>query len=50
MEAFDALHRMEKTVELVVYEDEGHAFLKLENVLDSEHRRVAFLAKYLEKN
>jgi dipeptidyl aminopeptidase/acylaminoacyl peptidase len=35
-------------VELVVYEDEGHAFLKLENVLDSEQRRVEFLANYLE--
>ena len=29
-------------------EDEGHAFLKMENVLDSELRRIAFLASYLE--
>ena len=30
------LANMGKAVELIVYEDEGHAFLKLENVLDSE--------------
>ena len=49
IEAHEALKNLGKEVELVVYEDEGHAFLKLENVLDSEQRRVAFLAKYLEK-
>ncbi len=49
VEAHKALQSLGKSVELVVYEDEGHAFLKLENVLDSELRRVAFLAKYLEK-
>jgi len=50
IEAHEALQSLGKIVELVVYEDEGHAFLKLENVLDSEQRRVAFLAKYLENN
>ena len=49
IEAHEALQKLGKAVELVVYEDEGHAFLKLENVLDSEQRRVAFLAKYIEK-
>jgi dipeptidyl aminopeptidase/acylaminoacyl peptidase len=49
VEAYEALQKLGKEVELVVYEDEGHAFLKLENVLDSEQRRVAFLAKYIEK-
>jgi dipeptidyl aminopeptidase/acylaminoacyl peptidase len=50
IEAHEALQKLGKEVELVVYEDEGHAFLKLENVLDSEQRRVAFLAKYIEKS
>ncbi len=49
IEAHARLKSMGKPVELVVYEDEGHAFLKLENILDSEKRRVEFLAKYLEK-
>jgi dipeptidyl aminopeptidase/acylaminoacyl peptidase len=48
IEAQAALVQMGKEVELVIYEDEGHAFLKLENILDSELRRMAFLAKYLE--
>ncbi|HTX90460.1 MAG TPA: S9 family peptidase [Anaerolineales bacterium] len=38
---------MGKTVELLMYEDEGHIFLKQENILDAELRRLAFLAKYL---
>ncbi len=42
------LKKMGKEVELVIYEDEGHAFLKMENILDSELRRMEFLAKYLE--
>ncbi len=49
IEAHELLQNLGKETELVVYEDEGHAFLKLENVLDSEQRRVAFLAKYIEK-
>ncbi|MGZ6347123.1 MAG: S9 family peptidase [Anaerolineales bacterium] len=49
IEAHEALKNLGKEAELVVYEDEGHAFLKLENILDSEQRRMAFLAKYLEK-
>ncbi len=49
IEAHAALQKLGKEVELVIYEDEGHAFLKLENVLDSEQRRVAFLAKFIEK-
>jgi len=35
--------------ELLLYEGEGHGFLKLENVIDSEVKRVEFLAKVLEK-
>ncbi len=48
IEAYTALQKMGKEVELLIYEDEGHAFLKMENILDSELRRIAFLAKYLE--
>lgn len=42
------LQRMGKVSDLVIYEDEGHIFLKMENVLDSERRRMNFLVKYLE--
>jgi len=49
IEAHAVLEKSGKQVDLVVYEDEGHTFLRMENVLDSEQRRVAFLAKYLEK-
>jgi dipeptidyl aminopeptidase/acylaminoacyl peptidase len=48
IQAYNDLKRMGKEVDLILYEDEGHTFLKMENVLDSEQRRVAFLAKYLE--
>jgi dipeptidyl aminopeptidase/acylaminoacyl peptidase len=34
--------------ELLLYKGEGHGFLKLENVIDSEVKRVEFLAKALE--
>jgi dipeptidyl aminopeptidase/acylaminoacyl peptidase len=35
--------------ELHIYKGEGHGFLKLENVIDSELKRVEFLARVLEK-
>jgi dipeptidyl aminopeptidase/acylaminoacyl peptidase len=35
-------------VDFHLYEGEGHAFLKIENVVDSEVRRVEFLARALE--
>jgi dipeptidyl aminopeptidase/acylaminoacyl peptidase len=34
-----------KRVEMILYEDEGHSFLKLENVIDHELKRLAFLKK-----
>ncbi len=34
--------------ELHLYPGEGHGFLKLENVIDSEKKCVAFLARFLE--
>ena len=48
IEAQKILLQMGKAVDLIIYEDEGHIFLKLENILDSELRRMTFLAKYLE--
>ncbi len=47
MEARDKLVALGKEVELLLYEDEGHEFLKIENVLDAESKRVEFLQKYL---
>jgi hypothetical protein len=38
-----------KDVEVILYEDQGNAFLKIENIMDSELKRVEFLAKSLEK-
>jgi hypothetical protein len=35
-------------VDFLLYEDEGHAFLKIENILDAETRRVEFLAGALQ--
>ncbi|MFM8322164.1 MAG: S9 family peptidase [Chloroflexota bacterium] len=46
--ARDALEALGKPVELLLYPDEGHAFLKTENVIDHELRRAAFLAQVLE--
>lgn len=50
LEARDRLIELGKPVDLVMYADEGHAFLKRENLLDAELRRVAFLAQALERN
>jgi dipeptidyl aminopeptidase/acylaminoacyl peptidase len=43
----DRLLELGKPVELHLYADEGHVFLKRENLIDSELRRVAFLAQAL---
>jgi dipeptidyl aminopeptidase/acylaminoacyl peptidase len=48
IEASEMLRRLGKTVELIIFEDEGHSFLKKENLVDSEMRRLAFLDRYLE--
>jgi len=47
-QARDALVAQGKECELVLYEDEGHGFLKTENVVDAKKRRVAFLAWMFE--
>ena len=46
--AREMLQTLGKTVNFAIYPDEGHAFLKVGNVIDAERRRVAFLAEYLE--
>jgi dipeptidyl aminopeptidase/acylaminoacyl peptidase len=48
LDARDKLIELGKDVELLLYEDEGHSFLKIENVIDSEIKRMDFLAKVLE--
>jgi dipeptidyl aminopeptidase/acylaminoacyl peptidase len=45
--ARDELARLEKPVELCLYPDEGHVFLKSKNMLDARQKRLDFLAKHL---
>lgn len=47
IETRDKLVELGKDVELLLYEDEGHAFLKIENVVDAELKRVGFLQRHL---
>jgi dipeptidyl aminopeptidase/acylaminoacyl peptidase len=49
IDARDKLIELGKDVELLLYQDEGHSFLNIENLIDSETRRVEFLAGFLEK-
>jgi dipeptidyl aminopeptidase/acylaminoacyl peptidase/CubicO group peptidase (beta-lactamase class C family) len=49
-QARDRLAAQGKESELVLYEDEGHGFLKTENVVDAKKRRVAFLARVFESD
>ena len=46
--ARDALLALGKPVDFLLYEDEGHTFLKMENVVDHELRRAKFLAQVLK--
>jgi dipeptidyl aminopeptidase/acylaminoacyl peptidase len=46
--ARDRLLDLGREVDFILYEGEGHGFLKTENIVSSELRRVTFLAKYLE--
>jgi len=48
IQARHALVAQGKPCNLVVYEDEGHTFLKTENVVDAKKRHVTFLAEVLE--
>lgn len=47
LDARDKLVELGKDVELLLYEEEGHSFLKIENVIDAEVKRVEFLARVL---
>jgi dipeptidyl aminopeptidase/acylaminoacyl peptidase len=47
--AKEKLLELGKQVDFMLYPDEGHAFLKIDNLVDSEVRRVDFLAQALEE-
>jgi len=48
LQARDTLQALGKEVSLALYPDEGHSFLRRENVIDAEERRAAFLAAVLD--
>jgi dipeptidyl aminopeptidase/acylaminoacyl peptidase len=48
VQARDELLAQGKACDFVLYDDEGHGFLKTENRVDAERRRIAFLAQALE--
>jgi dipeptidyl aminopeptidase/acylaminoacyl peptidase len=48
IQARDALVAQGKVCDFVLYSDEGHGFLKTENVVDAAERQMAFLAGALE--
>jgi dipeptidyl aminopeptidase/acylaminoacyl peptidase len=48
IQARDALLALGKPVDFLLYPDEGHTFLKIENIVEHELRRVAFLSACLE--
>ncbi len=45
IQARDVLQALGKECDFVLYPDEGHGFLKTENLVDAKKRRVAFLAR-----
>ncbi len=49
IDARDKLVELGKEVELLIYKDEGHSFLNIENVIDAEEKSIEFMAKVLEK-
>lgn len=48
IDARDKLVELGKEVELHLYEDEGHSFLNIENLVDAEVKRVDFLERVLK--
>lgn len=46
-QVYDALRARGVPVEMVIYEDEGHGFSKVENRIDAYRRRAAFFARHL---
>ena len=49
IDTHNKLLELGKEAELLLYEDEGHSFLKIENVIESETKCVEFLTRELEK-
>jgi dipeptidyl aminopeptidase/acylaminoacyl peptidase len=47
-QAYERLKSLGKVCEYILYPDEGHSFLKVENQVKSKKQQVDFLAKYLE--
>jgi dipeptidyl aminopeptidase/acylaminoacyl peptidase len=47
IQACNRLRELRRHCELVLYPDEGHSFLKQENRLDAEARRIEFLSQVL---
>ena len=47
-QAYEKLTGLGKICDYVLFPDEGHSFLKIENLIDAKKRRVEFLAKFLE--
>ncbi|MBL8061443.1 MAG: S9 family peptidase [Anaerolineales bacterium] len=48
IDARDKLVELGKEVELLLYKGEGHSFLKIENVIDAEVKRMEFLKRILD--
>jgi dipeptidyl aminopeptidase/acylaminoacyl peptidase len=49
IDARDKLVELGKEVDLLLYPDEGHSFLKIENILDSEIKRMEFIARNVDR-
>jgi dipeptidyl aminopeptidase/acylaminoacyl peptidase len=47
-QAYEKLSGLGKICDYVLLKDEGHSFLKIENLIYAKKKRVEFLAKYLE--
>jgi dipeptidyl aminopeptidase/acylaminoacyl peptidase len=50
VQARDILSAQGKVCDFVLYSDEGHGFLKIENLVDVKRRRATFLAQILEND
>lgn len=49
LDARDKLNELGKINELILYENEGHSFLQIQNVIDAEEWRAQYLASILER-
>jgi dipeptidyl aminopeptidase/acylaminoacyl peptidase len=47
IDAHNKLLELGKAAELLLYKDEGHSFLNMENIISAEMKRMEFLAKIL---